>query len=96
MSFDLAQKKFFSIFQLNNLILLFVIILFFSESRLVQWLKLIVKSRSIIECCYFDWSYVVSTGFDDALRSLDRLTNIKFRLPTDLAVRQLQNISDAF
>ena len=35
-------------------------------------------------------------GFDDAIRSLDKLTAIKFDLPTDLAVRQLSNITEAF
>ena len=45
---------------------------------------------------YEPWSYLVSTGFDDAIRSLDRLSVVRFHLPIDLAIRQLQNISDAF
>lgn len=39
---------------------------------------------------------VQPSSFDDALRSLDRLTGFDFDLPVDLAVRQLQNIKDAF
>lgn len=35
-------------------------------------------------------------GFEDALKSLDRLTQYDFDLPVDLAVRQLQGIKDAF
>jgi len=35
-------------------------------------------------------------GFQDAFHTLDRLTNYKFDLPVDLAVRQFQNIKDAF
>lgn len=36
------------------------------------------------------------TGFQDAFHTLDRLTSYKFDLPVDLAVRQFQNIKDAF
>lgn len=39
---------------------------------------------------------LILLGFDDALRSLDKLTPIKFDLPTDLAVRQLSSITEAF
>ncbi|CAG2100352.1 unnamed protein product [Medioppia subpectinata] len=67
-----------------------------NEGKLCQWLKLIVKSRTIIDMYYDNWSYLMSTGFDDALRSLDKLSVVRFHLPIDLAVRQLQNIHDAF
>jgi hypothetical protein len=36
------------------------------------------------------------SGFEDCFHSLDRLTQFKFDLPVDLAVRQFQNIKDAF
>jgi len=36
------------------------------------------------------------SGFDDALRSLEKLNQYNFDLPADLAIRQLQNIKDAF
>jgi hypothetical protein len=67
-----------------------------NEGKLVQWLKLIVKSRTISDLCYEKWSYLVSTGFEDTLRSLEKLSTIRFHLPIDLAIRQLQNINDAF
>ncbi|XP_075527538.1 RUN domain-containing protein 1 [Dermacentor variabilis] len=67
-----------------------------NEKRLVAWLKLLFKCIPLVERYYVHWSYVRKTGFDDALRSLDRLTGFDFDLPVDLAVRQLQNIKDAF
>lgn len=67
-----------------------------NQGKLVAWLKLIVKTQPLIESCYEPWSYVASTNCDDALRSLDRLTHIKFNLATDVAIRQLNSINDAF
>jgi len=63
---------------------------------LANWIKLIVKNRTLVENHYESWSYTSSTGFDDALRTLDKLTNINFKLPTDLAIRQLKNINETF
>lgn len=50
---------------------------------------------------YFDLSLnifilLLQIGFQDAFHTLDRLTSYKFDLPVDLAVRQFQNIKDAF
>lgn len=67
-----------------------------NEKRLVLWLKLIYKTRVLLERFYQPWSYAVKTGFEDALKSLDRLSYLEFDLPVDLAVRQLQSIKDAF
>lgn len=36
------------------------------------------------------------SGFEDALHSLGKLNQYNFDLPADLAIRQLQNIKDAF
>jgi len=47
----------------------------------------------------FEWIFyglLLFLGFQDAFHTLDRLTNYKFDLPVDLAVRQFQNIKDAF
>ncbi|XP_012250836.2 RUN domain-containing protein 1-like [Athalia rosae] len=65
-------------------------------NKLVSWLKLILQSQYLLENYYMSWSYVVKTGFQDGFHTLDRLTNHKFDLPVDLAVRQFQNIKDAF
>ncbi|CAK1582487.1 unnamed protein product [Parnassius mnemosyne] len=64
--------------------------------KLVQWLNTMLKCRSLIDTYYSSTSYVVNTGFQDALQSLDRLTPYNFDLPVDLAVKQFQNIKDVF
>ncbi|XP_012278847.1 RUN domain-containing protein 1 [Orussus abietinus] len=67
-----------------------------NTNKLVAWLKLILQCQYLLENHYTSWSYVVKTGFQDAFHTLDRLTNVKFNLPVDLAVHQFQNIKDAF
>ncbi|CAH0727235.1 unnamed protein product, partial [Brenthis ino] len=64
--------------------------------KLVIWLNIILKCRSLIDSSYSSTSYVVNTGFQDTLQSLDRLTPYNFDLPVDLAVKQFQNIKDVF
>ncbi|NXK93453.1 RUND1 protein, partial [Formicarius rufipectus] len=67
-----------------------------NEQRLVSWLNLICKSGALVQSHYQPWSYMANTGFESALTLLSRLSNLKFNLPVDLAVRQLKNIKDAF
>ncbi|TPP61177.1 RUN domain-containing protein [Fasciola gigantica] len=67
-----------------------------NEGKLVPWLRLILKHQPLIESIYQPWSYTLSAGFDDALRSLDRLTDLGFNLPYDYSVRHLLEIRDAF
>ncbi|KAG7504490.1 hypothetical protein JOB18_010113 [Solea senegalensis] len=67
-----------------------------NEQRLVSWLNLLCKSGTLIHPHYQAWSYMAQTGFEGALRILGRISHLKFRLPVDLAVRQLKNIKDAF
>uniref|UniRef100_A0A8D0FEP2 RUN domain-containing protein 1 n=1 Tax=Strix occidentalis caurina TaxID=311401 RepID=A0A8D0FEP2_STROC len=67
-----------------------------NEQRLVSWLNLICKSGALVQSHYQPWSYMANTGFESALNVLSRLSNLKFNLPVDLAVRQLKNIKDAF
>ncbi|OXB71107.1 UNVERIFIED_CONTAM: hypothetical protein H355_015880 [Colinus virginianus] len=67
-----------------------------NEQRLVSWVNLICKSGALVQSHYHPWSYMVNTGFESALNILSRLSNMKFNLPVDLAVRQLKNIKDAF
>ncbi|XP_022121432.2 RUN domain-containing protein 1 [Pieris rapae] len=64
--------------------------------KLVLWLNIILKCRSLIDYYYSSTSYIVNTGFQDALQSLDQLTPYDFDLPVDLAVKQFQNIKDVF
>ncbi|KAK0049338.1 RUN domain-containing protein 1 [Biomphalaria pfeifferi] len=67
-----------------------------NERKLVTWLRLLFRTQTLIDTYYQDWSYVARTGFEDALRSLERLLVINFSLPVDLAVRTFSNIKDAF
>lgn len=71
-------------------------VLTFSSRKLTQWLGLIFQCTELIEQYYTDWSYVAHTGFRDALRCVDRLSQHQFQLPVDLAIRQFQNIKDVF
>uniref|UniRef100_A0A3Q2QC00 RUN domain-containing protein 1 n=1 Tax=Fundulus heteroclitus TaxID=8078 RepID=A0A3Q2QC00_FUNHE len=67
-----------------------------NEQRLVSWLNLLSKSAALVQPHYQPWSYVAQTGLQGALRVLGRLSHLSFNLPVDLAVRQLNNIKDAF
>ncbi|KAF5401898.1 hypothetical protein PHET_04893 [Paragonimus heterotremus] len=67
-----------------------------NEGRLVPWLRLVLKHQPLVNSIYHPWSYTLSTGFDDALQSLNRLSKIEFNLPYDYSVRHLQEIQDAF
>ncbi|EUB61642.1 RUN domain-containing protein [Echinococcus granulosus] len=67
-----------------------------NSRRLISWLKLVLRSPLIVQYMYHPWSYVTSTGFDDALRSLNKLSSVEFELPFDANIRHLQSINDAF
>ncbi|XP_050408880.1 RUN domain-containing protein 1 [Patella vulgata] len=67
-----------------------------NERKLVTWLRLLFRTQTLIDLYYQDWSYVARTGFDDALKALDRLNTVEFILPVDIAVRPFSKIRDAF
>ncbi|ESO97682.1 hypothetical protein LOTGIDRAFT_104100, partial [Lottia gigantea] len=67
-----------------------------NERKLVTWLRLLFRTQTLIDLYYQDWSYVARTGFDDALKALDRLNTVQFKLPVDMAVRPFSKIRDAF
>ncbi|KER30226.1 RUN domain protein [Opisthorchis viverrini] len=67
-----------------------------NEGRLVQWLRMVLKNQSLVSTIYQPWSYTLSTGFDDALHSLNRLSNLGIQLPYDYSIRHLREIGDAF
>ncbi|XP_062535839.1 RUN domain-containing protein 1 [Armigeres subalbatus] len=67
-----------------------------NAQKLTQWLYLIYQCKELISSYYTSWSYVANTGFRDALKTLDRLTQYRFDLPVDLSVRQFKNIKDVF
>lgn len=67
-----------------------------NHRKLVAWLRMILRTKEIVDELYFPWSYVAKTGFDDACGALEKLNNLNFNLPTDLAIRPFQNIRDVF
>ncbi|XP_055595264.1 RUN domain-containing protein 1-like [Uranotaenia lowii] len=67
-----------------------------NAQKLTQWLHLIYQCKELVTSYYASWSYVANTGFRDALKSLDRLTQYRFDLPVDLSIRQFKNIKDVF
>lgn len=68
----------------------------FSKRKLIPWLKLILKNQTILERYYQPWSYVSKTGFDDGLRAIDRLSMYVFDIPVNVAVKQFQDMNEAF
>ncbi|GAB6018509.1 hypothetical protein CHUAL_000207 [Chamberlinius hualienensis] len=67
-----------------------------NQKRIIQWLRLLLKTRHLVEQNFQSWSYVSKTGFEDAFVSLEKLNQFNFDLPVDLAVRSFQNIKDVF
>ncbi|CAF3756799.1 unnamed protein product [Rotaria sp. Silwood1] len=65
-----------------------------NEKKLVSFLRIILKTVPLIENYYQSWSYTKTTGFHDALHSLDRLTSIDFHLPINVSVRRFMNNRD--
>ena len=59
-----------------------------SEKKLVSYLKQLLKTTVIIENYYQNWSYIKTTGFDDALKTLDQLKVLNSNLPVDKSVRR--------
>uniref|UniRef100_A0A182PNK6 RUN domain-containing protein n=1 Tax=Anopheles epiroticus TaxID=199890 RepID=A0A182PNK6_9DIPT len=67
-----------------------------NAQKLTQWLYLVFQCKELVSSHYASWSYVANTGFRDALKTLDRLTQYRFDLPVDLSIRQFKNIKDVF
>lgn len=65
-----------------------------NERKLVQYLRVLLKTTPLIESSYQSWSYTKTTGFNDALHSLDRLSSINFHLPVNVSVRRFLNNRD--
>lgn len=62
------------------------------------YIKLKIKTLifDINYCLFYITIINFISGFDDAFHSLEKLNQYNFDLPADLAIRQLQNIKDAF
>jgi hypothetical protein len=64
----------------------------------VLYLKQVLKTTIIVENYYQTWSYVKTTGFDDALKALDQLKVLCSTFPVDKSVRRksANNAKDLF
>ena len=67
-----------------------------NKRKLIPWLRLILRNQNILEQFYAPWSYVMKTGFDDAFKAIERLNIYTFDLPVDVAVKQFQQMNEAF
>uniref|UniRef100_A0A914VCF6 RUN domain-containing protein n=2 Tax=Plectus sambesii TaxID=2011161 RepID=A0A914VCF6_9BILA len=67
-----------------------------NSKKLVARLRMVLRTREIVEECYAPWSYVAKTGCEDVYALLEKLQQFDFDLPVDLAVRPFQHIKDAF
>ncbi|XP_071851985.1 RUN domain-containing protein 1-like isoform X1 [Apostichopus japonicus] len=67
-----------------------------NQRKLSVWCKHLYKTKYLIENNYVSWSYMSTSKFDSVLQILDKLNELKFHLPADLAVKQFTAIKDAF
>ncbi|XP_041466703.1 RUN domain-containing protein 1-like [Lytechinus variegatus] len=67
-----------------------------NEQKLASWCRLVCRTHTLMDSFYQSWSYMLRSGFDGGIQILDKLSDIKFCLPVDLAIKQFQNIKDAF
>ncbi|PAV70500.1 hypothetical protein WR25_19393 [Diploscapter pachys] len=67
-----------------------------NEKKLPAWLRIIFRTREIVETCYHSWSYVARTGCEELYTLLEGLHTYKINLPVDLALRPFQQMKDAF
>jgi hypothetical protein len=67
-----------------------------NEKKLVSYLKQLLKTTVIIENYYQSWSYIKTTGFDDALKCLDQLKVLNSNFPVDKSIRRNKTKDAAF
>lgn len=67
-----------------------------NRGRLAQWIRLVIRMPELADKHYERWSYVVKSGFDDVLTSLEKLSSLTFFLPEDLAIRHLLKNTNEF
>lgn len=67
-----------------------------NEKKLPAWIRIIFRTRQVVESCYASWAYVTRTGCEDCYELLEGLQKYSFDLPVDLAVRPFHQMKDAF
>ncbi|KAL5267991.1 hypothetical protein ACHWQZ_G004888 [Mnemiopsis leidyi] len=58
-----------------------------NDGMLGQWFRVLAHSDTLNQQVYEPWSYMAKHGFSEAIKIVDRLSNIKFDLPTDTALK---------
>lgn len=67
-----------------------------NRGRLAQWVRLVIRCPEFVDKHFERWSYVIRTGFDDVLTTLEKLSALTFFLPEDLAIRHLLKNTNEF
>ncbi|CAJ0564963.1 unnamed protein product, partial [Mesorhabditis spiculigera] len=67
-----------------------------NERRLPAWLRIIFRTRQVVDYCFHPWSYVARTGCEELYTLLESLHPYNVTLPVDLAVRPFTQIKEAF
>ncbi|CAL2052830.1 unnamed protein product [Caenorhabditis brenneri] len=67
-----------------------------NEKKLPAWLRIVFRTRQVVEMCYNSWSYVARTGCEELYSLLENLHKFSVHLPVDLALRPFEQIKDAF
>ncbi|CAI5455017.1 unnamed protein product [Caenorhabditis angaria] len=67
-----------------------------NEKKLSAWLRIIFRTRQVVEMCYNTWSYVARTGCEELYTLLEGLHKYNIHLPVDLALRPFEQMKDAF
>lgn len=67
-----------------------------NQRKLAVWCKHLYKTKYLVDNNYLSWSYMSSSKFESVLQILEKLNEVKFNLPADLAVKQFNAIKDAF
>ncbi|CAF0889194.1 unnamed protein product [Brachionus calyciflorus] len=65
-----------------------------NEKKLTLYLKQILKATVLIENNYLNTSYIKTTGFDDALKSIDQLKVLNWNLPVEKSNRRKSSSSN--
>ncbi|VDK46345.1 unnamed protein product [Anisakis simplex] len=67
-----------------------------NAKKLPAWIRIIFRTRAIVESCFHSWAYIARTGCEDCYELFESLHKYHFELPVDLAVRPFHQMKDAF
>ncbi|GMR60491.1 hypothetical protein PMAYCL1PPCAC_30686, partial [Pristionchus mayeri] len=67
-----------------------------NQKRLPAWIRIIFRTRHVVDACYYSWSYVSRTGCEELYDLLDSLQKYSMTLPVDLALRPFEQMREAF